>query len=596
MNSNQEDTVMATTTTDTTAFVNDPYAFPYFHSSEEIPALYKTVNNFINLQSSSVSLSSKLILSQNLRDKIFKLSKEKVYWVDSCGENALHRLCQFTRFGNSDLDQVKYQVIKCLVESDSRVVYTVNNWNETPLHQFVTHLGLTLESQDQSRKEEGMNVKVLKLLATASPYTLLIKNYQQALPIHDACRLANIVQQESNQNWSFPFENLTCEEIQSGVLNSDGEYAMQHLQMISYLIHQNPKCLLYLDMKRKTPLYAAVESIHCSTRVVEYILRSMERVFGSNEFFVMIDPTKGLMKKQHAMHTKDGCSNLLRRAILGTSMTSNSSKSNEQKNADYNMDDSTRQDKPQTGEIASPLQGIFDVITQERVSTESMLDIVQNATNSIDGLSSIGQVLFEYSIHDHDMEDLLNFVQQLGSIWEKMILLMCCAYHGSMKHLQNLGTDASRWYPIHAAIYCKAPLPIICGLCKLYPQELLKQRGSKHETPLIMFLNSDIPSRYLGRCNELQSTISYLIGKNAEAASMPDIHGRLPLHCALEQELDWDLGLNNILMAYRSAASITDPTSGLVPVLRASSKQYDLSTIYAMLHVDPTVLRMSKSK
>lgn len=598
MNSNREEAAIpiANNTTDTTAFVNDPYAFPYFHSSEEIPALYKAVNNFINLQSSSVSLSSKLILSQNLRDKIFKLSQDKVYWVDSCGENALHRFCQFIRFGNTELDKVKYQVIKCLVESDSRVVYTVNNWNETPLHQFVTHLGLTQDSHDTSMKEEGMNFKVLKLLAMASPYTLLIKNYQQALPIHDACRLANIVQQESNQDWSFPFENSTCEEIHSGGLNSDGHYAMQHLQMISYLIHQNPKCLLYLDMKRKTPLYAAMESMHCSIEVVEYILKSMEHVFGSNEFFVMIDPTKGLMKKQHSMYTKDGCSNLLRRAIFGTSMTSHSSRSTEMKMDIGYSDISTCQDKTQTGEIASPLQGTFDVITHERVSTELMLDIVHNATNSVDGLSSIGSVLFEYSIHDHDMDELQNFVQQLGSTWEKMLLLMCCAYHGSMKHLQNLGTTASQWYPIHAAIYCKAPLPVICALCKLYPQELVNRRGSKQESPLLMFLNSDIPSHYLGECNELQATIACLIGMNQEAASIPDNHGRLPLHCALKQDLDWDLGLKHVLMAYRSAASIPDPTCGLVPVLKASSKQYDLSTIYEMLHVDPTVLRMSKRK
>ena len=84
----------------------------------------------------------------------------------------------------------------------------------------------------------------------------------------------------------------------------------------------------------------------------------MEHVFGSNEFFVMIDPTKGLMKKQHAMYTKDGCSNLLRRAIFGTSMTSHSSRSTEMKMDIGYSDISTCQDKTQTGEISSPLQGI----------------------------------------------------------------------------------------------------------------------------------------------------------------------------------------------------------------------------------------------
>ena len=33
----------------------------------------------------------------------------------------------------------------------------------------------------------------------------------------------------------------------------------------------------------------------------------------------------------------------------------------------------------------------------------------------------------------------------------------------------------------------------------------------------------------------------------SESVSKPGIHERLPLHCAFFQDLDWDLGLKNVL-------------------------------------------------
>ena len=72
------------------------------------PNTYINVNVFIstiNLVTSNVCETLAHRISS-----LYTQNPDEVMWVDSCGENSLHRLCQLARFRN-DKDKQKYELI-----------------------------------------------------------------------------------------------------------------------------------------------------------------------------------------------------------------------------------------------------------------------------------------------------------------------------------------------------------------------------------------------------------------------------------------------------------------------------------------------------
>ena len=336
----------------------NPYAFPYFHKNSEIPALYKAVNNFISLRANPNILPFLEKLAKRIIGRCGAVPEESG-WLDSCGENTLHRLCQLVRFDGNNIhvhhhhatrDELILGVQKALIDADPRADFTVNNWSETPLHQFVAHCGFdntttitstptgvqtnaihgnTALGEDGHGGMDGNgsaytyvspSVRFVDGLLQACPKSIITANYEKEIPLHEVCTLSQLGDKEFVK---FPYSSVAMgifiqkdvagneyepehDHGQDGDTQTRLQYrARIHLQIVQNMVDCYPEGLFVLDSKNKTPLYRAVESLHCSTHVVIYILREMEFLFSSRNH------------PMPANANESGPAVLIRRSILG---------------------------------------------------------------------------------------------------------------------------------------------------------------------------------------------------------------------------------------------------------------------------------------
>jgi hypothetical protein len=121
-------------------------------------------------------------------------------WADSCGDTALHRLCQIARFPSTSNDAILslttllVNVADALIEDYAGSATVVcNNWRETPLHQFVAHCGFPNHFSDDetflaASLPENHLFDLLELLSRDN--ACAIRNCLGSLPLHDACELS----------------------------------------------------------------------------------------------------------------------------------------------------------------------------------------------------------------------------------------------------------------------------------------------------------------------------------------------------------------------------------------------------------------------
>lgn len=608
----------------------DPYAFPYFHTSSEIPALYKAVNSFTAIHANTnISREAQSHMVEKLAKRIIGRSQacpEESGWVDSCGENTCHRFCQLLRFhynSSGDVlfqqksDELSVKVLQALIDAEPRAVFTVNNWKETPLHQFVAHCGFEKNDSSFTDRNSPMqdnnfgadtlegayishdlhsnvdvippSVKVIDVLLKACPKSIFTVNYEKALPLHEVCTLVGANDRDLIK---FPYSSISMRSCIQGQLRAHSNLSGKvHLRTVQSLVNAYRKGLLFLDSKKKTPLYRAVESMHCSSEVVTYILREMESIFSSRNHPV---PVKA---------DEDARPLLMRRAILGMSDGSN--------------------------KILSPLRDLWNVFLHPRhVTFEDFAEIdsknrallFENGTDKL-SLSQVMNILSDpvYEECNKSNTQVQALINRLGGIWTKMLILMCSAYHGSVEAIYE--KDKSTWKPIHAAIYASAPRCIVNTLAKLYADDLVSYGcDASCDTPLTLAL-----SKWDDRCDEMKSNssintggqqatptnmnvVQILLSRQAYASSIPDGEGRLPLHLAVAGGLSWNEGTSEIYSAYPLAAGMQDPRTLLFPFIAVASKDWKddnftknewegksnedwLCSIYTLLRADPSIIR-----
>lgn len=93
------------------------------------------------------------------------------------------------------------------------------------------------------------------------------------------------------------------------------------------------------------------------------------------------------------------------------------------------------------------------------------------------------------------------------------------------------------------------------------------------------------------------SVIEILLQANQElpcaGASLPDPHGRRPLHVALAMGKHWDQGVSHLVQVYPEALAAMDPVKRLFPFMLAAAQgkaSSDLDTIYQLLRCSPSVV------
>lgn len=545
--------------------------------------------------------------------------------------------------------ELTFFILKCLINVDKNALSTLNKWGETPLHQFVGHCGFhyqdaatptsttvaaatangasstansncTASYQDSCRQQNrGLSYHFLELMLRASPNTVHQTNFQRALPLHGACSLGQL---NANQPFSALDSMVSMDKLLmpepdtiTSKIHEYPHYAKDHLQIIRRLVEYYPKGVLAIDINGCTPLYRAVDSIHCSADVVSFVLHEMENSFvrttsrigggGCDNFASVCD--------------SDSVKFLFYKAIMGfeVRIVPDHDDDNREKSNWYNgyqHQSSAFETKNEGKKVLSPMEGLWKAVLVRRQVKHSIPNMKDDIT-----CASIADVIDNtLSAINNDIEDKKSILEkansltlQLGHTWEKIMHLMCCAFHGSTKVREAGGCQQrnKNSLGVHAGIYCAAPTSILNLLLCLYPDDLLKcdEMGN---TPLVLSIispsykeqwedkldygNGDGNNNHSDKYQRMKQ----ILEAAPEASRVMNRKGRLPLHIAIDAHWDWNDGVKDIFMANPTASSIRDPDSHLLPFMLASrSGTYScpmdcLSNAYTLLRADPSVLKL----
>jgi hypothetical protein len=221
----------------------NPYAYPYFHSQSD-NTVYDLIVRFGMLWRQEEDHDLDLLVHQ-IQQRC-RAAPCEVQWKDSCGDTALHRLCQAARLPSSAEHWSKTQyfvdIYYCMLEAHPLATVVGNNWNETPLHQFACHCGLPVNapflsdiSEEEKEGSRSITIFLRQLTRNGGAH---VKNYWGSYALHDACDLQGLKDSKSTLQHRW-LQNL-------------------HLQIIEALIKEAPEALIKRDDSIKTPLDRAV--------------------------------------------------------------------------------------------------------------------------------------------------------------------------------------------------------------------------------------------------------------------------------------------------------------------------------------------------
>lgn len=227
---------------------------------------------------------------------------DDVMWENSCGENSLHRLCHLVRFRAQDevnkKELILYVQNVLIMASNSAAAKAVNNWDETPLHLFLSHCGFDADenaSYSSQRCACIFQIQFLNELMLSFPQSLRRSNYLMALPLHEACKLSQL------GITAFPYKNTSAIKL----LEDDRSYRNDiHLEIVKALVKLYPDALFHKDCNGKTALHDAVESLNCNSEVVLYLWEQMLS-FSENNIALLDEITSELMMYLHRLF--DAC-------------------------------------------------------------------------------------------------------------------------------------------------------------------------------------------------------------------------------------------------------------------------------------------------
>jgi len=609
---------------------SNPYAYPYFHADGTAPAIYQIINTYFGSspEGESPADGASVQLNRTRTNRRGELAKgiqsqclacpSDASWTDSCGENALHRLCQLVKFslherihGVPFTNRINYRTSKTLtpaelylyaqrflLEADSEAAQTMNNWGETPLSQFLSHCGFASNPTDDideiceildegtpfklhfgcrgpiampADKDMGKKIlpmlKFLDALLEANPKSISTTNYLQALPLHEACTLSQV--SNSPADLSAPMDaivNFSVEENELEVLRKKKNMRLKgHSLVVKKLVDHYPKALMKVDNMGRIPLCRAIQSMHCGTDIVEILLEEME-IF--------------LRLKTRMNAGEDKSLSLLRMVIMGQSNP-------------YVETDACFKDK-QLQNIRSPIEELWKVLLTARQILEplsceknqrvaSISRIIESKLDAYKRCASIDrQTHRQHQIREQKVAFLL--AKQIVDIWDKAVILILASYRGTAQGIQNSMKEKGI---IHAAAFCAVPRCMLNMAVRMYPDELT-EKDENGDTPLSILLSRHKPCKSMygwGRSDDIREQdvreiesmdiIQTVLWADPDAAALPSSNGRLPLHLAIDQGLHWIDGIQDIFMAYPNAVSIRDPITRLFPFMHASMKHSD---------------------
>ena len=210
---------------------------------------------------------------------------------------------------------------------------------------------------------------------------------------------------------------------------------------------------------------------------------------------------------------------------------------------------------------------------------------------------------------------------ELGEAWNNTELLLQCAHSLKKTKQDDQAPPQYTFRTVHAASAVDCPRPVVKIAAIIQPNHL-EQKDENGMTPLLIAAQAPIfkvrdlsdegylledrihgDDTYNEATNEEDpdcsqpSVIDILVDAGPNGACIPDTHGRLPLHLAIESGKRWSEGVKAILEAYPDALSQVDVKTSLLPFMQAASvEQPDCGTIFDLLRKDPSLVKYSQPK
>ncbi len=638
---------------------SNPYAYPYFHSDGSGPLLYRLVLEAEELLGSddndTATSPAKTSIAKASHDLLRRIRSRcicrpvEATWADSCGDNALHRLCQAAKFGDvrrgmtgsgGDRDQrladpiswddMALTTLKSILESSPEVSSARNSWHETPLHQFASHCGIggadimldeysheegaTSSPTAWTGKTGGLHVQdvtypqtsdeVLQLLLQASPESASLRNYLLATPLHDACSLSHGPNALMRRFVSDLSTNQSPAHIRERNDRLDWMRKRQRLA-IRRLVAACPEALFDSDKMGRTCLFRAVESDRSGGDTVAVVLDEIEKY------------CLGVLKL-----TEDETRNVIKSMAMGE-IAETDVASEIARFAQFSVDQKQHVDRVDVQEMQRAVKCLAEGkvngnVRNRRSPLEFLLTEWQwtprnlgmmrspTSTNLRDApgilagghtrtpsrttVSTLVTASLRTDIDPHDI------TRQLGSLWEKTVLVLRAAQCGSIRDRPDMDDESERWQLLHTAISFSCPTPLIQLLCELNPGQLA-ERDLFGRTPL--FLACQMRSSDRGENDRCVDVINLLLRRCNRACSLLDDKGYLPLQAAIQAGHQWHTVLKPMLDAEPQALRTREP-GGLYPFMFAAankgtkSKMQDLQTltsVYELLRADPAACR-----
>jgi len=258
----------------------NPYAYPYFHSDHNSYIVYDLIVRFGRLWREDAGNDMDILVKQ-IQYRC-KSEPQEVQWKDSCGDTALHRLCQaarlpsLTTYGDvSNLDKTQYFVDIChtILEVYPHATVATNNWKETPLHQFSNHCGLpsklpphTVNLNNLHSKNNKSNPILTFFLQLTRHGAIYRRNWWESHALHDACELQGLE----------TLDPTSRTMARSLVVNAyEGWLQQIHLQMIDHFLRMAPRSIYAKDDSGSTPLHRATQSCVTSSSVVRKLVEHL---------------------------------------------------------------------------------------------------------------------------------------------------------------------------------------------------------------------------------------------------------------------------------------------------------------------------------
>jgi len=585
---------------------SDLYAFPYFHAGDnDVPEIYQL---FLNREMSGQNcispycthnvhstvdyqktMDSNSCWALQILTRCITHPKE-LSWSDSCGDTILHQLSQFppvTNIGNNTtkndplrksfvlFQKRKFRSLKMMKEFGNDLFFMKNI-------PFITHAGILAAA-----------------VLDASPNLATEKNKWGETPLHNFASHCGLLGTGVNSRSGFEESQMACKD---------------HLffgELLKLLITFDPKSPSAQNYLNRIPLHNACEVgkifadhnylqqpnrfvFDASKKHHKYQMEVVRKLIDAHPDGLFHADHKSLTPLHVALMYDSYCPVDVIRLLL----------------EEIELD------------CGAGHQGLKNIICGQSSMNKYSNDkggCIRSST-ILCGTENSPLAIF-WESHSSKFSFLRDHIpqqeKQQSELWQKTVLLIRAAYHGSV--IDTLPTGET-FRLVHAAAGVGCPPAVMKFCVQLHPEQtcevdiygqmplaiaMTASFTDNGEDDFVKFHEVGPPPSEITYSTDfsdlLMSSIQILLHCNPKAAGLVDHEGRLPLHIGLSSGKTWDC-MSPIFKAEPRAVSIRDPKTLLFPFMIAAvgnkSRLDDeddffqdakLATIFLALREDPSV-------